>query len=375
MQEQSNYPPRPMVNRPPLAGQLPPASASAGASSPTIPAVTEAEREKFNKSAKWIQWLSYAGKFFVIFYTLPHNLMAFGMGNGAVFQWATLGVFTIELSWLTTMIHYSHGWLSSKKQATAAHVSLATTTSILILNAISSQLAHMSSGGRLQEMIDFVTGKEAAGEWVYWVFVDFYGGFLLPATPVLSVLAVSFLISRHPQVEQLAATFRFIATEAMLKRNAVLDKETASGQLQAQKIKSSSATMRAQLKAEEIRANVEATRIENSAIQESMLIQFEQKRLNQAMAVRQEEMDKLINSEDFKGVLRQAEQNSLLALIQELYPGFVASTPAGASPMPVPVPTPAVVPVPVTPSANGHGHFVGAVVAHGAEGDDGPLVE
>lgn len=371
--------------RPPLPGRFNPnqhPQAAPAAPPSTASIISDEDKAKFNKSEQWLSWLSWAGKIFVIFFTLPHNLSAFAMGKEVtfwqLFEMSTLGVFVIELSWLTTMIHFSHGWLSHKKQATAAYISLTFTTGVLIANAITSHLAHYIANGT-------ITNPTAK-----LIFVDIYGSFILPSTPILCVLAIGFLISYHPKIEQVAKSFQFMVQENALSRDAVMSRALASNKLQAQRLLSSGTKLMAELKAEEIQANADAQRIESQALQEAALLDFDRQRLLKTMDIQKTVMYEILDSAEFKDTLTQVEKNNIYAMLGDIYPGFVP--PAGVNqpakpeqkqeqqpaieqqPAEVKPVAPAIL---TTPSANGHSHFVPAVAkTGGSDGEiDPPLAE
>lgn len=301
----------------------------------------------------------------------------------SIFQMSTLGVAVIELSWLTTMIHFSKGWLSHKSQATAAYVSLTFTTAILIANAITSHLAHY---------ITAESGENAL--WFKWLFVDVYGSFVLPSTPILSVLAIGFLISYHPKVEQVSKSFQFMVQEISLKRDAAMARELASNKLQAQRLLSAGTKLMAELKAEEIHAQTDANQIESQAKQQAALMDFEHQRLQKTMTIQRTVMNEILDSAEFKQTLTNVEKSNIYAMLANIYPTFTppaADQPAPASSIPttpavVPTPppaaeearqptpqeTPASEPIKTTPSANGHKEFIPAVKG---EIDSPPLAE
>jgi len=248
----------------------------------TPPAVNASANREYLESAKRLKWAFIALEIMGVMFTLPHNLKAFGIGIEAftaTMLLNILGVAVLEGVFLFGMSHFTHGWIASKPQERMAWATWGIVTLFLASNAVVSELpAEVTT---------------------------FYRDFILPSTPIVSLVLGGLLLSLHPQVQETARTFNHIATVSRKNQEAELALLQAKNAVRLQEMEA---------KQQEFGAELTARQIDTQAKLDTMLANAKQNEAVQKFAVNAQqtvfnEKEKALNtalsSQEFKSEISE----------------------------------------------------------------------
>lgn len=311
-------------------------------------ALDDATHYVYEHSAVLLKRGLIALKVFIVFYTFPHALHAFGVGW---FEVGTLGPFSIEAAFLFTSSHFTFGLISSKTHRQYAMLGLVTTTVLLMANSTLSQLLYMNAAGSLD-----------AGAVKVMLF---YQAFILPITTIVAGVVSLMLMAHHPKVMEIGQTMRHVASVKASEQAASRERQQATAEAHLLRTRAEVAKVRWSLGKEEMDAELELAKMEADIEERKALIFFDTNTRKAALDKMNATMSDYLKSTQFDNRVTVRVRSK----ITKVFDGWdeedkaqakeETKAPApltSAAPRQRPLVEMMTVPETYAPSANGHGH-------------------
>lgn len=243
--------------------------------------ITKEIETAYYTSAKRLKYALVALEVMLVMFTLPHNLKAFGVSWGI--SWGALigilGVAVLEGVFLFGMGHFTHGWIASATQRKMAMITWGSMTVILVANAIASEL--------------MVLGYLPA-------YVEFYRGFILPSTPVISLVLGGLLLSFHPQVIATGRAFQHLATVAKQNQEAEIALLQSKNMIRLQDIDAKKQEYQAELEARQIEAGAKLDKLRADSEHIKVTQTFANDTRRAIFSEKTSQLNNQLNSQEFK---------------------------------------------------------------------------
>lgn len=264
--------------------------------------------QQYAKSADILKKVLIALEFCGVAFTLPHNLSAFGIEFN-VFTWsifiAILGVATIEGAWVYSMSHFTHGWISSKRQRNMAIAAWFALTAVLIGNAIVAELSYL------------VTSPEVVAAQSLVDSLVIYKGYFLPSTPIIALVLVGLLLSMHPKTVATGRAFAHLAATARKEQEAQLALLDAKNEIKLQDIKAKRQEHAADITKREIEANARIAKVQADAQETAQNQQFAFDARKAVFTEKEAQLKAELDSEEFKTEIRETVQAEIKRIIRD----------------------------------------------------------
>lgn len=298
-------------------------------------------REQYDKSAHWLKRAMIALDVLIVFYTLPHGIHAFGVGDNMI---GILGVFALEVSFLFAASHFTFGLISSGQQRLYANAAWVVTTLLLMGNSVLSHLLYQIEGGHML----------AATPWV-----DIYQGFLLPLTPLIAVVMDALLIAHHPKIVEAGRTMRHVATVTAAEQAADRQRQEAVAGMAIARTEAEAAKLRGKLEAERLAAEVDLKKLSVEVQEKMALLDFDVTTRENVVEMMIEDMNTYLDSDTSRNRIRRRTAQK----ITKMFDAWDAEDDPAPAPAPRPladirpmaIPAPSAAPMSYAPSTNGHG--------------------